>query len=106
MAAPDEITLDDVKKELSSVKNKWYQIGLFLKIDEEKLKSFKHKSGISKQGKSLNEVLSTYISTNSNPSWCTIAECLRSTEVGRPDLAEAIERKYVTASSESSIKGE
>ena len=98
MAASDKITLEDLEKELSSVKSKWYQIGLFLKVDKEKLESFKlkHKKSGSADKESLCAVLSTYMSTESNPSWSTIVNCLRSAEVACTKVAEKIEKKHGT----------
>ena len=52
----------------------------------------------SAERKSLYEVLLTYVRSEGDPSWSTIVDCLRSADVGHPEIAETIERKYVTAS--------
>ena len=73
---------------------------MFLKIDKAKLDSFKHKliPG-STEKKSLYDVLLTYyMHSESDHSWSTIVDCLRSTDVGCPEIADDIEKKYVTAS--------
>ena len=51
----------------------------------------------SAEWKSLCDVLLTYVRSESDPSWSTIVNCLRSTDVDHPDIAVTIERKYVTA---------
>ena len=94
----DKITLEVLEKELSFVKQKWYQIGLFLKIDETRLAKIK-KGKFDKQR--LRDVLSAYMLAEKCPSWTTIVDCLKSAEVGCVKVAEKIEKKHLTPS----IKG-
>ena len=100
------LTIDDlqtVTQELLPVAERWKAIGCALQLDMAKfedemqqadLGSRTHKSAESYLSEMLREWLKC---PNTQPTWCSIVDALKSSTVGEMKLALLLESKYCTA---------
>ena len=84
------LDLGTIYEELATVKYKWKDIGLKLKVPYHKLKEFK------KESNPLIEVISYWLNGNVNVSvtWRSIVTVLESSSVDERGLAKTIMKKY------------
>ena len=100
-----ELSLDDlgdVKEELYKARNKWYDVGLKLKVPIDTLDSIR--SQYDDHGDQLCEMLKPWLkgAAKSNPEWKVLVEVLRSHLIGESKLADSLEEKYCKSETESS----
>ena len=89
------MTLDDLGlllEELVDVRERWYNLGLQLKVRPETLDTIK--AHFSDSTHLLLEVLKVWLTTSDNTSWKALTDALRSQSVGQPLLADDLEAKY------------
>ena len=88
--------LAEVYKEIFEVRDDWYNIGLELKVPTEVLDRIKFAH--SDNAKCLREVLQMWLkrknSGEESSSWRSLIKALRSPSIGKPLLADELERKY------------
>ena len=87
-----QLTIDDlfdVHDKLINARTKWYNIGLFLKVDSETLKSIERLS--QDDNERLREMLDRCLHSGGCLTWKVLCECLRSRTVSYNDVAKEIE---------------
>ena len=88
--------LAEVYKEILEVRGDWYNIGLELKVPLKDLDRIKFTH--SDNAKCLREVLQMWLTRKipgeESPSWRSLTKALRSPSIGKPLLADELERKY------------
>ena len=96
---PDTLGPDDfrdVRSAIYSVRHKWYDIGLELKISFQTLNVIKTDCP-QNSADCLREMLVEWLSrTSPAPSWSSLVEALSSEPVGERRLADEIHAKYCT----------
>ena len=88
-----ELSIKDLKEvvnKLASVKHKWFEIGIQLGMSNEDLKR------LPDHGHQLHEVLEIWLrgGTTVLPIWSSLADALKSPDVDKSELGEAIQRQY------------
>ena len=89
------LTLDDlgqVLEELQDVRDRWYRLGLQLKVNVGALETIREKCSDSRDW--LLEMLKTWLTASDNTSWRVLTDALRSRSVGADWLTGDLERKY------------
>lgn len=85
--------MNDVYKELYSVRSNWYNFGLELKIEDSDLKAIQRKH-LDNPDECLREVLSTWLNNSTKHTWTILANALRSKTIGHGALAVEVEKKH------------
>ena len=90
------LELKNLTNELANVTSKYYEIGIQLGIDEEKLKQIEsdHKDNIKRR---FSEMLSCWSKGNGDgaPSWNSLVSALESKSVGEKTLAATLRKQYI-----------
>ena len=84
--------LGQALEELQVVHDRWYRLGLQLKVRPETLDRIKEQ--FSDSTHRLLEVLRVWLTTNDKARWKTLTDALRSRSVGASQLAADLEAKY------------
>ena len=84
--------LGQVLEELQDVRDRWYRLGLQLKVRPETLDTIREQ--FSDSTHRLLEVLRVWLITNGNASWMALTDAVRSRSVGASQLAANLEAKY------------
>ena len=93
--AGNKLTLDDLGlllEELMGMRERWYRLGLQLKVRPETLETIVARFSDSRHR--LLEVLKTWLTNSDNPSWKTLTDALRSRSVSEYEMANYLESKY------------
>ena len=78
--------------ELVNVHERWYPLGLQLKVSAKMLDRIEAQFSDSRER--LQEMLKTWLTISDNPSWKTVTDALRSQSVSRNQIADYLETKY------------
>ena len=84
--------LGDLQEAVFDIRANWYSIGLMLKISVGTLDSIRYQ--YSNPADQLRETLKEWLRKDARQSWAVIVDILRSSSVGEPKLACAIEARY------------
>ena len=87
----EESDLGLLTQELTGVKQKWYEIGVNLKLHD-KVNKIRHQ--YSDPDVCLRETLKAELQHSTSTTWRNIVDALRSPGVGDPQLADQLEAKY------------
>ena len=88
-----DLDLSTVRKEIHDAQNKWYDIGIELKVDTSTLKAIEFMYSNAKD--CLREVISEWLKAVSpKPTWRSLVDALRLPVVDEPKLAAVLEGKY------------
>ena len=87
----------DVYTKFYGARDKWFEIGMALKIDYTTLKSIEREQ-LNNQSKCLREMLAHCVQSGSSLTWTDLCGCLRHRTVERNDLANEIEQGRLTLS--------
>ena len=79
-----------VQKLLWPARSEWYNLGIALEVDLNKLANIK-KSNLSNCDDCFNDMLKSCSETNTSITWTGVCEALRTSTVARNDVAEKIE---------------
>ena len=89
-----ELDLRTVRNELHDVREKWYDIGIELRMDVPSLKTIDNKYNDSKD--CLRELITEWLKTvHPKPSWISLIDALRRKAVNEPKLAAVLEAKCI-----------
>ena len=92
-----DLDLSTVRNEIHDARNKWYDIGIELKVDVSTLKSIESKYSDAKD--CLREVITGWLKAVSpKPTWRSLVDALRQPAVDESKLAAVLEGKYCTES--------
>ena len=86
-------TLAEVFKKLYPIKEKWYNIGLELGVDNIKLKDIER--GDNEEGKALRRMLEEALKNKEAITWRHICDTLRNPTVGDSVLAQQLELEQI-----------
>ena len=78
--------------ELTNVHERWYPLGLLLKVSTEKLDRIRTQFSDPKDW--LLEMLKTWLTTSDSTSWKTLTDALKSRSVSGYQIADYLESKY------------
>ena len=84
--------LGQVQEELLVVHDRWYRLGVQLKVRPETLDRIDIRTQFHDSKDKLLAMLNTWMTTSDNTSWKTLIDALKS--VGELWLASVLERKY------------
>ena len=96
--------LGDVRAAVFNARNKWYDIGLALKVPVTTLDSTD--SQFDNHSDKLREMLKVWLKTAAKPAWKDILDALKSPVVGEPTLASEIEAKHCTTAETGQASGQ
>ena len=85
-----------VQEESFNARTKWYDLGLMLKVPVNSLDSIR--SQFEDKSEQLREMLKSWLKSTHKPSWVCLVNALRCQAVGEMKLAEALEEKYCSLS--------
>ena len=89
--------LSDVYTKFYRVHDKWFEVGMALKIDFTTLKSIEREQ-FNNQSKCLREMLAHRIQSGGPLTWTDLCSCLRHPTVERNDLANEIDQSRLNLS--------
>ena len=79
-------------EELNGVSVKWYNIGMQLRVEIDRLDAVKEQ--YNHPSNCLRETLKIWLKTYPSPTWSNVVEALRSSTIGEPKLAADLECNY------------
>ncbi len=85
---------ETVQELLWPARSEWYNLGIALKMDRNKLASIK-KTHRSDCDDCFNDMLNSCSETNTSVTWTDVCEALRRKTVARNDVAKEIEQYFV-----------
>jgi len=89
-----EVQLANLQEELHSARNKWYYIGLMLKIPQNELDVIKAQHSGNAQDCLLEMLILWLRRIHPMPRWKFVVEALRTKSVAENTLADSLEKKY------------
>ena len=94
--------LRELQERLFGVSNKWYDIGLQLRLNADTLDNIEGNSGSTQH--CLREMLKKWLrKVNPYPTWKAVVDALKSVVVGEETLAQQLEDKYCKQDSTRSL---
>ncbi|XP_064387210.1 uncharacterized protein LOC135335600 isoform X3 [Halichondria panicea] len=87
----ESLTLREARNALWNARDYWMSLGIALEIPIETL--MKNNHGIT--GDRFTKLLEVWLQSSLNPTWSDLVKALRSSIIGRPDIADEIEGKYI-----------
>ncbi|XP_064387214.1 uncharacterized protein LOC135335601 isoform X2 [Halichondria panicea] len=91
----ESLTLREARNALWNARDYWMSLGIALEIPIETLMAIQKNNVHGITGDRFTKLLEVWLQSSLNPTWSDLVKALRSSIIGRPDIADEIEDKYI-----------